>query len=160
VSFDTDERFWSFLGFAAGFSTALLLIAITLSLSPQITLTTFNNFLQNWQTLIGAGLALVGALLTVFVVGRQTTLQRQLDAQQRYRKHYAARSAMAAALSEMVEYADSSHEILKVIPKPPSQTGRIQTGATWVAPRLIPNYIPGDGRVMHAYLLSSVVIWL
>lgn len=74
--------------------------------------------LKDWQTLIAGVLALVGAALTVAWIQRQIDQAQQLEDVRRERRHYAARSAMPAALAEFSDYATQQLEMLHAFGPP------------------------------------------
>lgn len=178
--FDTDRKFWLRLGFWGGVSIALFLTTAGLAIAGARGFK-FLALLEKWQTFIAGLLALIGAYLTVAALERQLEIQRQQSDDQRRRKHYAARAAMPAALSELVQYTRACETLLKDIGLASPLTGRIIFAPPWVSPTvpLIPHdalqvlqtciesadenmmaVIAGlieDFQVMHARLLSFLM---
>lgn len=138
--FDTDRKFWLRLGFGGGVSVALFLTTAGLAISSTRDLG-FLALLEKWQTIIAGLLALIGAYLTVAALERQLEIQRQQSDDQRRRKHYAARAALPAALSDLVQYTRACETILKDIGLASQLTGRIIFAPPWVSPTapLIPH---------------------
>ena len=70
------------------------------------------GFLKDWQTLIGALIALIAAILTIRVMRRQASDENTRHENQLKRKEMAARAQMPDALSEMIAYIRASGEYL------------------------------------------------
>lgn len=66
-----------------------------------------SDFLKEWQTLIGALIALAAALWTIRIMRNQTNAAEKRHQQQLARKAMAARAQMPDALSEICTYTGS-----------------------------------------------------
>lgn len=64
--------------------------------------------LQKWQMLVGAGVALLAAVIAFFNTTRSLTHAGRLEATRRSRKHAAIRAMLPLALSEILDYAHQS----------------------------------------------------
>lgn len=70
------------------------------------------GFLKDWQTLLGALIALAAAILTIRVMHRQATGEERRHKKQLRRKEMAARAQMPDALSELSAYVLATGECL------------------------------------------------
>ena len=66
----------------------------------------FWNIVFNFQTLLGAILAIAGAWWTVSAIKRQIRHLETQETERRRRRNAAARSVMPAALSELCDYSE------------------------------------------------------
>lgn len=93
-----------------------------------MTLEAVYKTLSEWQTLIGAVLALVAALWTVHEMRKQTRGDETRHRNELLRKKLAARAQMPDALSEMSEYVRKSCEYLvSGVAKPTAPVGATST---------------------------------
>ena len=95
----SGDTFWLALGFIGGFIIAALMGAV---LVPLLSTNTF----QDYQTFFGALIALLGALLTVWVLRQQIRQAEDLEENRRERRCLASRSVMPVVLSVMADYAN------------------------------------------------------
>jgi hypothetical protein len=61
---------------------------------------------DQWQTLIGAGTALIAALIGAYFLHRQTKQVAQLESDRLDRQHAATRAALVIPLSQVCDYAE------------------------------------------------------
>lgn len=61
-------------------------------------------WLNKWQTLVGAFVALIAAFIGAWFLNRQIGVAREIEREKRLRKRMAARSVTPIALSALVEY--------------------------------------------------------
>lgn len=78
----------------------------------------FHGALYDWQTLVSGFVALLGALGTVVWIQFQIEESRIQENERRERRHYAARAAMPAALSGLIQYTRGYMDVLRAIPLP------------------------------------------
>lgn len=64
--------------------------------------------LEKWQTLVGAGIALLAAVIAVWNTTRSLQDARELEQNRRVRKHAAVRALLPLALSQVLDYANRS----------------------------------------------------
>jgi hypothetical protein len=68
----------------------------------------FLTVLQQWQTLVGAMVAIAAALIAVANTTRTLRQNKQLERQRRNRKHDAIRAVLPIALAQISDYAEHS----------------------------------------------------
>lgn len=93
-----------------------------------MTCTTWYKLLSEWQTLIGAVLAVIAALGTVYEMRRQTRGDEERHKNELLRKKLAARAQMPDALSEVSVYARAScRYLISNDEKPAAPVGGMST---------------------------------
>lgn len=73
----------------------------------------FLSWLQRWQTLVGATVAMIAAAIAYYNTTRSIKHARQLDSEKRARKHAALRAVLPLALSDITRYAAATVNELK-----------------------------------------------
>ncbi|MET3907095.1 hypothetical protein ABID59_001426 [Bradyrhizobium sp. S3.3.6] len=73
----------------------------------------FLSWLQRWQTLVGATVAMIAAALAYYNTTRSIKHARQIDSEKRARKHAALRAVLPLALSDITRYAAATVNELK-----------------------------------------------
>lgn len=73
----------------------------------------FLSWLQRWQTLVSATIAMIAAALAYYNTTRSIRHARQLDSEKRARKHAALRAVLPLALSDITRYAAATVNELK-----------------------------------------------
>jgi hypothetical protein len=71
------------------------------------------ELLDKWQTLVAGGLALIGAMWTVYYIHRQIKQVDDLEKARRSREELAARAVLPLALSQLVQYANECLQLIK-----------------------------------------------
>lgn len=100
-----DAALWSLFGFLLGAAGIGLLVMFPM-------LESYIDFIKNYQSLIGALLALGGALLTVIIIAIQIQSAQQAEVQRKHDKLRAAKAVLPLALAEISEYAKTNLQIL------------------------------------------------
>ncbi len=69
--------------------------------------------LQQWQTLVGATVAIAAAIIALFNTTRTLRQNQNLETERRKRKHAALRAMLPLALAKVSEYSEQSAHDLK-----------------------------------------------
>jgi hypothetical protein len=136
IRFD-DAMLWISYGFLLGVAVTGLLVLFPL-------MSDYQDFLKNYQTLVGSILALLGALLTVLIIAIQIVQSQDADEQRRRDRLRAARSVLPFALSQISQYAEDCIEaILPLLPTNDQAEGFVnQPPNPVIAPKLPEDALP------------------
>lgn len=140
------------LGIGAGASVALFVFAATLCANKGDC--GVYNFLNDWQTLISAAVALVAAVPTVFILNRQIRQEQNRAAEALERDQYAAKTALPAGLVELSNYCDDCLTFLRSLGLYLTPSGSLSLPANF-KPREKPPYPVNAVRLIEIAVRSA-----
>ena len=130
---ETKRSEWYVIGVVMGASVTAAIATLLMTLDWRKGLV---EWAKDWQTLIAGFMALGGAYLSVRWIQRQIDHARDQENDRIERAHYADRATMAAALSELVNYAKDALEAFKQVPTPTSELEILEPPSGWTMPQL------------------------
>lgn len=109
-----DTNLFFYLGFVAGCAATVFAMAAVLALAFA-KIDGVYAFLEEWQTLISAIIALGAAVPTVRLLSQQITLEHSRASDQIEREQFAAKTALPAGLVGITDYANTALHALREI---------------------------------------------